>query len=48
MVKLDQADRHLLAVAAVWAVVVVVGLPLTALVLGVAVRVFVVASGMGQ
>lgn len=48
MVRLDAADRHLLAVAAVWLGVVVLGVPLGAVVLGVAVRLFLVVSGVGS
>lgn len=46
-VRLDAADRHLLAVAAVWAVVVVGGVLLGAGVLGLAVRLFLWALGAG-
>jgi hypothetical protein len=46
-VRLDAADRHLLAVAAVWAVVVVVGLLGGAVVLGLAWRLFLWALGAG-
>jgi hypothetical protein len=48
MTRLDAADRHLLAIAAVWVVLVVVGLPLGALVLGLSLRVFLVVSGVGS
>jgi len=46
--RLDPADRHLLAVAAVWLVLAVVGLPLGAAVCGLALRVFLVVSGVGS
>lgn len=44
-VRLDAADRHLLAVAAVWAVVVVGGVVLGAALVGLAVRVFLLCAG---
>ena len=46
-VNLDAQDRHLLAVTAVLVAAVAVGLPLAGGIIGLAVRCFVWAAGVG-
>ena len=48
MLHLDAPDRHILQVAAVLVAVVALGLPLAGIVLGLAVRCFMLVSGVGQ
>ncbi len=47
MINLDPADRHLLAVAAVWVVVAIVLFLGGAVLLGIGWRLFVVVAGLG-